>query len=196
MVDGGSEKGLQIFGICAETTWPFEVADESQEVKWLKNVSTPPAAEAYTEARGSRAVIYSRLDPDHPGEVEDWLDKEERTMAGVDTLMQLKQRISEGYPVVFGFWYYWKHPTWTPNEDGEGVLSSILEEWWYKGPLKDTDYGGHTVLATGYDNAKEQLLCQNFWGPNFSKLRRESNSPLLKYYDVDLGDDVNERSAH
>ena len=170
--DKGSEnrdafKGLNIYGVCAEKTWPFIIKKDGDGER-VERVNTTPPQDAYKEAIASHAVEYCRLDPDHSEEVETQLRMEEKIAVGIVTLMQLKQCLSEGYPVVFGFWYYWKEAPWTQRW-GEWELPELAPSMQHTGPPKDGKFGGHTVLAIGYDESRKQVLCQNSWGPESSQ---------------------------
>ena len=174
--DTGSEnrdcfRALNLFGVCDEHSWPFENVGHTDKIK---NIDKQPKAELYREAKLSHAIEYCRLDPDHPEEMEKGMSDAERAAVGTVTLMQLKQCLTEGYPVVFGFWLYWdveKLP-WIESE-GLAQLPEVPKEQQHKGPPMrpngNTMYGGHTVLAIGYDESRAQVLCQNSWGPEWSK---------------------------
>ena len=133
----------------------------------VENLSTTPPEDAYVAAKAAKAVEYCRLDPDHPEEVEEELSLEEKKAVGIVTLIQLKQCLSEGYPVVFGFWYYWEQPPWVKHRNDIWELPALPADQQHKGPPHN-GYGGHTVLAIGYDESRKQVLCQNSWGPEWS----------------------------
>ena len=67
-------------------------------------------------AKHTHAVEYCRLDPDHNDATEDMFNDKEKAAVGRMTLTRFKQSIHEGYPVVFGFNYYWK--TFTTDNSG------------------------------------------------------------------------------
>ena len=111
---------------------------------------------------------------------------EEQHAVGVVTLSRLKQCLSEGYPVVFGFDLYWTDDEsdnipW--QEDKEDYLTLQLPP---KSERKRKD--GHTVLAIGYEKnrklnpngaASGMVLCQNSWGTPASKNGWKSRGGLF-----------------
>ncbi|KAJ9612390.1 hypothetical protein H2200_003987 [Cladophialophora chaetospira] len=172
---GGSEnrnsfKGMNIYGVCSEKTWPWEnveveVNKNGKKVKKTRpqKLNDCPEDAAYTEAKLARAVEYCRLDPDHPDELETNINSEERQAVGVVTLMQVKQCLSEGYPVVFGFWFYWDPLPWKQYTDTKEWYLDPLPTEMQHNPEQER-HGGHTVLIVGYDNKRKQVLVQNSWG--------------------------------
>ena len=157
-------KGIAKSGVCHEPSWPYTFSDSENHVK---NVNVRPLDAVITEAKGWSSLMYSRLDPDHPDEVEAEMNDEERRAVGVVTLMQLKQCLTEGYPVVFGFNYYWPEPPWIKKADG-WVLPALAVSEQHKGPPAGSFFGGHSVVAIGYDEDKKMVLCQNSWGKDWS----------------------------
>ncbi len=147
---GGSEnrysfKGLNLYGVCAEQAWPFKAVDPEDPSSKVEQVNECPPDDAYSKAKASHAVEYCRLDPDHTVAVEEALTDEERKAVGVVTLMQLKQCLSEGYPVVFGFWYYWEDLPWEEHSDAEWELpdASRSGRW----PRRDRRLPFESVIA-------------------------------------------------
>jgi len=148
-------KGLDKFGVPTEPSWAY--IDD--------NFAKDPVDAADIEALKQRTVQYERLDPDNPEEIAFRLKKHERETISNLTLLRVRQCIAEGHPVVFGFFAYepmsdsWVQPQ--PGDDSEGI-------WSFKPLPKDNqvrgDFGGHAVLAIGFDDAKQRILCQNSWG--------------------------------
>ncbi|KAJ9653919.1 hypothetical protein H2198_006970 [Neophaeococcomyces mojaviensis] len=148
-------KGLDKFGVPTESEWQY--ID--------KNFAVDPLDAVDSSALKQRALTYERLDPDNPEEIAFRLKPHERRTIGNLTLLRLRQCIAEGHPVVFGFHAYepfancWVEPQ--PNDDSEGI-------WSFKDLPTDNqvrgNYGGHAVLAIGFHDAKQRILCQNSWG--------------------------------
>ncbi|KAK5937027.1 hypothetical protein PMZ80_010776 [Knufia obscura] len=148
-------KGLDNFGVPDEKYWDY-IED---------NFAKDPVAKADTEALKQRTVQYERLDPDNPEEIAFRLKPHERETIGNLTLLRLRQCIAEGHPVVFGFYAYedfktsWVQPH--PGDDSQGI-------WSFKALPKDNQvrgpFDGDAVLAIGFDDAKQRILCQNSWG--------------------------------
>jgi len=148
-------KGLDKFGVPTEPSWAYIE----------NNFAKDPVDAADVEALKQRTVQYERLDPDNPEEITFRLKPHERQTISNLTLLRLRQCIAEWHPVVFGFYAYepfgssWVPPQ--PGDDSEGI-------WSFKPLPKDNqfrgDFGGHAVLAIGFDDAKQRILCQNSWG--------------------------------
>jgi hypothetical protein len=173
-------KGASNLGVCDEYLWKWVQKKDAngKEINAVEDVNKKPTPKVYSEAAKSRVLEYCRLDPDHPDDIEKKMTDAEIKAVGVTTLFQLKQCLSEGYPVVFGFWYYWDEPPWDQS-DTTWFLPPLPSQYVHKGPPKKWDakkkewvsYGGHTVLCVGYDEAQKRVLCQNSWGtdPSGSK---------------------------
>lgn len=72
----------------------------------------------------------------------------------VTDLTMLKTALAEGYPVVFGFMVYSSFKSPEATETGWVSLPQEGEEL----------LGGHAVLAVGYDDFREVVICRNSWG--------------------------------
>lgn len=105
-----------------------------------------PEAFHYSFARNYRTIKYFRLD--QPG------------LSSANLLKRVKQFIAYGYPSMFGFTVYN-----FGNADGE---------FEYPNP-GDPVYGGHAVVAVGYDdkrqvgNLKGALKIRNSWGTGWGQ---------------------------
>jgi C1A family cysteine protease len=86
--------------------------------------------------------------------------------------------LASGYPVVFGFTVY------------EGFESQQCAKTGYlqMPGKKDKCYGGHAVVACGYDLEKELLLVRNSWGPKWGQ-HGYFWMPLAYALDANLADD-------
>lgn len=166
-------KAINIWGVCPETSWKWknvdvEVTDDKGQ-KVMKqrpeNLNKCPDDAAYKDAKSARTVEYCRLDPDHPVLVERDMSDEERKAVGIVTLLQLKQCLTEGYPVVFGFKLYWKPLPWKQDEKTKEWYLDPLPPEFQHNQDKSKVKSGHAVLCVGYDNDRKQVLVQNSWGP-------------------------------
>lgn len=113
-------------GVCAETTWPYDIAQFAAE----------PSAAAYAEALTHQAVRYERVPQD---------------------LWSLKQVLADGTPIVFGFTVY------SSFETAEVAATGVL-------PMPeptDKALGGHCVVLVGYEDAHDQFIVRNSWGPDW-----------------------------
>ncbi|MCL6260964.1 hypothetical protein M3O96_17805 [Aquiflexum sp. TKW24L] len=135
---------LALFGVPPEQFYPYIISKYEDE----------PTAFLYSLAKNFSALNYFRLDT--PGK------------STSDLLTSVKESISKGLPLVFGFSVYD-----SINQAGStGRIPFPL--------LSDRCMGGHAVLAVGYDNnieikhnragsplTKGAILIQNSWGPNW-----------------------------
>ena len=153
-----------------------------KEIK--KVVNKKPTDDAFHNATPHKITSYYRLDPDRPDEDDKSLTKAQKDQIGICLLENLRKCLTEGFPVTFGFWYY------LPDDDEDVMFDTeerpfVLRDVWHRGvdsfprhtfpedlPLerriKDKhnkpDKPGHTVLAIGYDDNREQVLVQSSWG--------------------------------
>ena len=162
-------KGIDTFGACLEADWPFE---ESRTTK-------TPSDNAFQSAKDHTIRAYYRLDPDRPDKQDATLTPDQKDKLGDAILENLRSCLTEGFPVAFGFWYY------LPPEEmfDEGKKPYVLKDIWN---LPDTKFprhtfpeelpkgdgaavvGGHSVLATGYDDTRKLVLVQNSRGADWS----------------------------
>ncbi len=70
-------------------------------------------------------------------------------------LSQMKGCLAEGNPFVFGFTVY------ASLYDAKGAPQKVVP----MPAAKDKMLGGHAVLAVGYNDAAEQFIVRNSWGP-------------------------------
>src|SRR3569833_2083833 len=151
-------KAINQFGIAPEEAWPF--LDQNETVLGL-NDRPPEAANASTPS--VHAFQYYRLDPDNEPVVRKILTPDERHAVGRVTLARLKQCLVEGYPVVFGFNFYWDpdEPQWVgkdkdvPKNKGDEVYESLPEinpKYADKPPPRfHGKVHGHAILAVGFE---------------------------------------------
>ncbi|KAL8743713.1 MAG: hypothetical protein Q9190_003960 [Brigantiaea leucoxantha] len=157
-------------------------------------VNKKPSATAFANAKAHKIIAYYRLDPDRPDEQDLSLTGPDKDKIGSFLLENLRHCLSEGFPVAFGFWFYlyiygsecWQQSNtepWTLKDPWNNKLDEfhgqrIPRHTFPEDLPKDlrtrnkrdkivTD--GHSVLAVGYDDAKEAVLVQNSWGPTWSK---------------------------
>ncbi|MGI8825450.1 MAG: C1 family peptidase [Chloroflexota bacterium] len=69
-------------------------------------------------------------------------------------LTQMKGRLADGYPFVFGFTVYESFESPQVAQTGEAPLPGSNEQV----------LGGHAVLAVGYDDATARFIARNSWG--------------------------------
>lgn len=111
-------------GVCPETQWPYIPS----------KFTSKPCSPCYKAALNNQVLQYLRISP--------------------HTILEVKQCLALGYPVVFGFTVY--DSMATPSVAKTGVVPM-------PGP-NDSVMGGHAVLAVGYDDSKNALIVRNSWG--------------------------------
>lgn len=70
-------------------------------------------------------------------------------------LTQMKACLAEGYPFSLGIDVY---PSFMSGPKQQATVTPL------PGP-DEQSVGGHAVLAVGYDDARQWLVCRNSWGP-------------------------------
>jgi C1A family cysteine protease len=130
-------KSVAKLGACKETTWPYDdtPADPNTE---LFPASAKPAQKPPAAAY-HEAEIYRAVS----------------YLRVQQSLAQMKGCLAQGFPFVLGFTVY------TSMWDAGGNPVTVL-------PMPsggDSVAGGHAVLVVGYDDAKQQFIIRNSWGP-------------------------------
>ncbi|KAK4463545.1 hypothetical protein QBC42DRAFT_295878 [Cladorrhinum samala] len=163
-------KAISKLGIASDAKFPW--IQEGDGDKVLSINDRPPDA-AYEEASAMHAVEYCRLDPDHSEDVEDQFTPKEKEAIGIITLARTKQCLVEGYPVVFGFKFYW-------GDFKEHLANNQTplpgDKWCSFKPVPQPhdgpkgDWGAHAGVAVAFevdktDSSKGRVLVQNSWGP-------------------------------
>ncbi|CAF9938359.1 MAG: hypothetical protein HETSPECPRED_001047 [Heterodermia speciosa] len=162
--------------------------DEAVEEEIKKAVNTKPSDNAFRNATPHKITSYYRLDPQRPDKDVKSLTKEQKDQIGSSLLENLRKCLTEGFPVTFGFWFY------LPDDDDDDAFDTtkkpfVLRDVWHRGVdsfprhtfphdlpperrITDTDgklrKPGHSVLAIGYDDERQQVLVQNSWGAHWS----------------------------
>lgn len=109
---------------------------------------------------------------------EDGLRSKIGSYARITSLNALRGALADGKPVVFGFMVY------EGFESEEVAKTGILQM-----PGKDeTCYGGHAVLAVGYDDNKKRVIVRNSWGRSWGQ-KGYFTMPYDYIADNDLADD-------
>jgi C1A family cysteine protease len=79
------------------------------------------------------------------------------TYSRVNDLTMLKTSLAEEYPVVIGFKVYSSFESGEVAATGQVPMPQVGEEF----------LGGHAVLAVGYDDLRQVVICKNSWGLNW-----------------------------
>ena len=156
-----------------------EVAKRSDEI-----VNTKPSPAAFSTAAPHKITSYYRLDPDRPDEDNPNLSVGQKDTIGSNLLENLKKCLTEGFPVAFGFRYYLPGAVMFDETETPFVLIDVWNMPGSKFPrhtfpknfpkrlrIKENKkfvQPGHSVLAIGYDESRQQVLVQNSWGSTWS----------------------------
>jgi C1A family cysteine protease len=170
-----SMRSLARCGVCSEQDWPFDVSK--------KNIK--PSDEAFERAKSHKIAAYYRLDPQRPDRYDENFSMKDREKVGAAVLDSLRRCLAEGYPVVFGFWYYLPicdsydesqtpfvlKDVWTL--EGKKFPRHILVECLPKELRIRNKAGkivapGHAGLAIGYDDQRQAILVRNSRGSSWS----------------------------
>lgn len=100
----------------------------------IEKFATPPSASANADAKNHKVVSAQRL-------------------AG--TLLELKQVLVNGDPIVFGIEVYESFQS--PLTDSTGVIPM-------PNPVVETLEGGHAIVLVGFDDTKQRFKFRNSWG--------------------------------
>lgn len=131
-----------------------------------------PGATSYKEVEKHRIVKYERLDIQRRPEEEERVTGFERDKHGKHVLQISSRCLLESHPIVIGFSYFWLEPEWTKVEP-EGLLKhpALTTPKHLELPRNENGeyYGGHAVVAVGYDYERQLVRCLNSWGDEFSE---------------------------
>jgi len=111
-------------GVCPEKMWKYK--------PW--KFKKKPKKECYTVAKDNQVLEYLRITP--------------------HSLYEVKNCLSDGFPISFGFMIFESMMTERVATTGYVPVPGKSEK-----PI-----GGHAVLAVGYDDKKNALLVRNSWG--------------------------------
>ena len=184
-------KSLDQIGACLECSWPYPPSEDDLK----KKLKVKPLDGCFDEAKRYQIGSYLRLDPDRPPNEDAKMKDSDKDATGATLLDNVRACLSEGFPIVFGFQYYWGAIPWDKKSDPttwrvpdiwaeETRLAykykpkgETLEKMWPAKPGKQrrhtdppeavkADLPGHAVLMVGYNDEKHCVLCQNSWGDN------------------------------
>ena len=169
-------KTMAAFGACPEADWPFAN---------LSQINTKPSDVAYGHAAPHRITAYYRLDLAMSDQVYEKLNASQKDAVGTAVLENLRNCLTEGFPVAFGFWFYLKQSASWDTHSTPWVMKDIWTlpdskfprhtlPWKLDPSLRlrnkqgKFDVSGHAVLAIGYDDERQLVLVQNSWGRAWS----------------------------
>jgi len=117
---------------------------------------TKPTAYAYSDAKNHQILTYARL----------------------TTLLDFRDCLAKGFPVVFGFSVYESFES--PQVEKTGVVPIPKR--------RERLLGGHAVMAVGYNDSTQRLLVRNSWGPQWGN-KGYFTLPYVFIEDQNLSDD-------
>lgn len=158
-------------GVCSEQDWPFDISQ--------KNIK--PSEEAFERAKSYKITAYYRLDPQRPDRYDENFSMEDKEKVGAAVLNNLKKCLTEGYPVVFSFWYYLPiresydesqtpfvlKDVWALKFPRHCLVECLPSELRIRNKAGNIVAPGHAGLAIGYDDQKQAVLVQNSRGPSW-----------------------------
>lgn len=130
-------KSVAKLGACKETTWPYDDTPADPNTELFPAGAKP--AQKPPAAAYHEAEIYRAVS----------------YLRVQQSLAQMRGCLAQGFPFVLGFTVY------TSMWDAGGNPVTVL-------PMPsggDSVAGGHAVLVVGYDDAKQQFIIRNSWGP-------------------------------
>ena len=120
-------KALRDKGICREVLWPYDTS----------KVFYTPSLEAYGEGSKHKVVTGYRVNN--------------------TSLIELKQSLASGYPVIFGVTVY--SSFMSPQVAKTGVVPNPS--------MSDRLEGGHCMALVGYDDSHNAFIVRNSWGTSW-----------------------------
>lgn len=143
-------KSLAEYGVCPEACWPY---DESRK-------NERPSDTCFEIALGHRISMYERLDVHrNPKGPMSTLDMD----ADGDTVLDnLRSCLIDGHPVVFGFTWKIGDAVW--DKDGPNSMWRIHAMAKTRHSKVSLPKTAHAVVAVGFDDNLEHVLCQNSMG--------------------------------
>jgi C1A family cysteine protease len=90
---------------------------------------------------------------------EDGLRHQVTSYQRLETLVQMRSCLAEGFPFVFGFSVYESFESQQVAQTGRVEMPQDSEQ----------QMGGHAVLAVGYDDKQKRILVRNSWGTDWGK---------------------------
>lgn len=124
---------------------------------YIYKFKNKPTVKCYTDALNHRIVLYYRL----------------------NTLIEMKTCLANGYPFVFGFSVYESFETDEVANTGTVPMPDNNEQL----------LGGHAVCAIGYNDSKQRFIVRNSWGEEWG-MKGYFTIPYAYLTDRNLSDDI------
>jgi C1A family cysteine protease len=133
----------------------------ASEVQWPyvpSKFATRPPKRCFDAALANQALSYQRLTP---------------------VLSQLKACLASGFPFIFGFSVYESFESAAVAASGTVPMPDAQRE---------SQLGGHAVLAVGYDEPSQRFIVRNSWGAQWGD-KGYFTFPYAYMLDTNLCDD-------
>jgi C1A family cysteine protease len=141
-------RSLAQYGVCPEACWPYDERKKNER---------PPDA-CFREALRHRIFTYERLDVHrNPKGPDSTLDMD---TDGDTVLNNLRSCLTNSHPVVFSFTWKIGDAVWEKRSD-MWQICAMAKMRHSKVSLPKT---AHAVMAIGYDDNSQCVLCQNSMG--------------------------------
>ncbi|ETS74974.1 hypothetical protein PFICI_13458 [Pestalotiopsis fici W106-1] len=172
-------KILNRIGVCSDAMqhYPPSPAQtkmtKDQYSKFIQDtLAQKPEDKCYDQAETHKIGAYFRLDADRAIDTgRQSRSVDEMNAVGEICLDNVKRCLLDEHPVVLAFRFYWESIPW---DKSTGEIWSLPNLWAGKDgqpPLVQSrhtppaqNHGGHAVIAIGYDDKIQRILCQNSWG--------------------------------
>lgn len=128
---------LQEQGICHESTWGYQIAENGK----VKNVNTKPSHEAYIEA--AKLINTDEFQWETPEQVN-------------PDIYSMKHCLAEGYPFIFGLVLFKSFDRVTAQ--GRVPMPDLNSDEGRE------QHGNHAMLCVGYKDSAKVFIVRNSWG--------------------------------
>ncbi len=162
-------RAVSVFGAATEDSWPWvEQQLRGGKLRVVLGINDRPFDAAYTEAAAGPAIECNRVDAIPPGANLEGMERDELKALGLVTLSSVKKCLTEGYPVIFAFCFFWDTfqsvpPSITGADEGHPSIAMIPVERRLAGPDPTKGLDTHVALIVGFDQERRRVLVKCFW---------------------------------
>ncbi|KAH7258882.1 uncharacterized protein BKA55DRAFT_561734 [Fusarium redolens] len=156
-------RALEVYGVMMEERYPWIQQDLGYAPDAFLSIDGRPSNIAYDEAACAAVLEPYRVDLYRP-DVAGAIDELERRSVGATTLTRVKLCLSQGYPVIFAFHFFWDtFRTVGPVDGDKGypTIEKIPKKRRFGGQRHDERHDSQAALIVGFDQAKRRMLVQS-----------------------------------